>query len=152
MAVEKLRRYELIYLVHPEAEDAQLTRMEERINQVIGDYEALMIKREDWGKRKLSYEIEKVNKAYYRYLEFVVKPEMIAEMERVLRLMDVVIRYQTIRLEDNIPADSLDRFEVAADETPAAPVETPAAETAAESAPEAVEAEAADAEKEADSE
>ena len=117
MAVEKLRRYELIYLVHPEAEDEQITRMEQRIDQVLADYETLVIKREDWGKRKLAYEIEKVNKAYYRYMEFVVKPVMITELERVLRLVDVVIRYQTIRLEENIPANSLDRFVVDTPET-----------------------------------
>ena len=117
MAVEKLRRYELIYLVHPEAEDEQITRMEQRIDQVLADYETLVIKREDWGKRKLAYEIEKVNKAYYRYMEFVVKPVMITELERVLRLVDVVIRYQTIRLEENIPANSLDRFVVETPET-----------------------------------
>ena len=118
MAVEKLRRYELIYLVHPEAEDEQITRMEQRIDQVLSDYETLVIKREDWGKRKLAYEIEKVNKAYYRYMEFVVKPVMITELERVLRLVDVVIRYQTIRLEENIPANTLDRFVVETSETP----------------------------------
>lgn len=120
MAVEKLRRYELIYLVHPEAEDEQITRMEQRIDQVLSDYETLVIKREDWGKRKLAYEIEKVNKAYYRYMEFVVKPVMITELERVLRLVDVVIRYQTIRLEENIPANTLDRFVVETPETPEA--------------------------------
>jgi small subunit ribosomal protein S6 len=138
MAVEKLRRYELIYLVHPDAEEAQLSRMEERINQVTTDFEALVIKREDWGKRKLSYEIEKVNKAYYRYLEFVVRPTMIAEIERVLRLTDVVIRYQTIKLEDGIPADGLDRFEVEtdkkADAAPAAQEAAPAVVESADSA------------------
>ena len=157
MAVEKLRRYELIFLVHPEAEDGQLGRMKDRVGQVLSDYNALVLKREDWGKRKLAYEIEKVNKAYYRYIEFISQPAMIAELERVLRLTDVVIRYQTIRLEDGIPADGLDRFEPASEEeskseattqdapeveaAPAAEVAEPAEETAAEeAAPEAEEA------------
>lgn len=133
MAVEKLRRYELIYLVHPEAEDGQVGRMKDRVSQVLTDFNALVLKREDWGKRKLAYEIEKVSKAYYRYIEFISQPAMISELERVLRLVDVVIRYQTIRLEDNIPADSLDRFEAvptseesAAAVPEAAPVAEPA--------------------------
>ena len=153
MAVEKLRRYELIYLVHPEAEEAQISRMEDRVGQVLSDFSALVLKREDWGKRKLAYEIEKVNKAYYRYLEFIAKPAMIMELERVLRLVDVVIRYQTIRLEENIPADGLDRFEVEIPEpkkveaTEAAPAEEAAP---VEAAP-AAEEETAE-EKEADSE
>ena len=181
MAVEKLRRYELIFLVHPEAEDGQIGRMKDRVGQVLSDYNALVLKREDWGKRKLAYEIEKVNKAYYRYIEFISQPSMIAELERILRLTDVVIRYQTIRLDDGIPADSLDRFEPAAEEeakgepepiteiteeAPAAEA-APAAEesSAEEAAPEAAEAaaeeivaeeaaaeESAAEEKEADSE
>ena len=130
MAVEKLRRYELIYLVHPEAEDGQLGRMKDRVGQVLSDFNALVLKREDWGKRKLAYEIEKVNKAYYRYLEFVSQPAMIVELERVLRLLDVVIRYQTIRLEDGIPADSLDRFESEITPEETSEAAAPAAETA----------------------
>ena len=150
MAVEKLRRYELIYLVHPEAEDGQIGRMKDRVSQVLTDFNALVIKREDWGKRKLAYEIEKVNKAYYRYLEFVSKPAMIAELERVLRLVDVVIRYQTIRLEDGIPADSLDRFESEApSEETSAPAVEPEAASADESTADAAPAEDLAAEAEA---
>ena len=72
---------------------------------------------------------------------------MITEMERVLRLMDVVIRYQTIRLEDNIPADSLDRFEVAATRRQRHQLRHLLLRLQLRSAPEAVEAEAADAER-----
>ena len=145
MAVEKLRRYELIYLVHPEAEDGQIGRMKDRVSQVLTDFNALVLKREDWGKRKLAYEVEKVNKAYYRYIEFISQPAMISELERVLRLVDVVIRYQTIRLEDNIPADTLDRFEAlptSEDNAAAVPEAAPVSEAApvADAAPEAEEA------------
>ena len=160
MAVEKLRRYELIYLVHPEAEDGQVGRMKDRVSQVLTDFNALVLKREDWGKRKLAYEIEKVNKAYYRYIEFISQPAMISELERVLRLVDVVIRYQTIRLEDNIPADTLDRFEAvptSEENAAAVPEAAPVAEAApiADAAPEVeapAEEESAEAEASAEAE
>ena len=110
MANAKLRRYELIYLVQPEAEEEQRTRVQETVLKVLNDENALIIQNEDWGKRKLAYEIEKFNKAYYFYLEFVTKPGLTHEIERRLRLLDDCVRFQTIKLEDGIDPDNLDRF------------------------------------------
>lgn len=110
MANAKLRRYELIYLVQPEAEEEQRTRVQETALKVLNDENALIIQNEDWGKRKLAYEIEKFNKAYYYYLEFVTKPGLTHEIERRLRLLDDCVRFQTIKLEDGIDPDNLDRF------------------------------------------
>ncbi len=102
MAEVKMRRYELIYLVQPEADDEGRERVETRLQSVFDEYKVQIIKQEEWGKRKLAYEINKFTKAYYMYVEFVSLPNAIAEMERVLRLLDDCIRYQTIRLEDGL--------------------------------------------------
>ena len=110
MANAKLRRYELIYLVQPEAEEEQRTRVQETVLKVLQEENALIIQNEEWGKRKLAYEIEKFNKAYYFYLEFVTKPGLSHEIERRLRLLDDCVRFQTIKLEDGIDPDNLDRF------------------------------------------
>jgi len=110
MANAKLRRYELIYLIQPEAEEEQRTRVSDAVLQVLTDAEALIIQNEEWGKRKLAYEIEKFNKAYYYYVEFVTQPGLSHEIERRLRLMDDCVRFQTIKLEDGIAPDTLDRF------------------------------------------
>jgi small subunit ribosomal protein S6 len=110
MANAKLRRYELIYLIQPEAEEEQRTRVSESVAAVLTEAEALIIQNEEWGKRKLAYEIEKFNKAYYYYLEFVTQPGLTHEIERRLRLLDDCVRFQTIKLEDGIDPDNLDRF------------------------------------------
>ena len=71
MATDKLRRYELIYLVQPEAEDEVRETATGSMLKILEESGATVIKNEDWGKRKLAYEIDKVNKAYYNYLEFI---------------------------------------------------------------------------------
>jgi small subunit ribosomal protein S6 len=113
MAKQKLRKYELIYLVQPEAEDAERERIAGRVNEVLEEYGALLLKEEDWGKRKLAYEIRKHAKAYYAYLVYVSKPGTTSEVERVLRMLDNCVRFQHIKLEDGIDPDSLADMEPA---------------------------------------
>jgi small subunit ribosomal protein S6 len=112
MATDKLRRYELIYLVQPEADDEARETASGYMLKILEESGATVIKNEDWGKRKLAYEIDKVNKAYYNYLEFIAKPGVTHEMERVLRtnLQGVCVRYQTIKLEEGIDPSQVERY------------------------------------------
>ncbi|MEE2788623.1 MAG: 30S ribosomal protein S6 [Myxococcota bacterium] len=112
MAADKLRRYELIYLIEPEAEDDTRQNVSESMAKILAESDATIIKNEEWGKRKLAYEIQKVNKAYYHYIEFISKPGASHEMERVLRtsFQGVCIRYQTIKLEDGIHPNHVERY------------------------------------------
>ena len=112
MATDKVRRYELIYLIEPEAEDETRQGATNMMVKILEESGATILKNEEWGKRKLAYEIQKVNKAYYNYLEFIAKPGVSHEMERVLRtnLQGVCIRYQTIKLEEGIDPRQIDRY------------------------------------------
>lgn len=109
MANDKLRKYELIYLVQPEATDEDRQKVQTRVDNVLEEYGATLVEREDWGKRKLAYEIQKQNKAFYTYMVIIAKPGTTAEIERVLRMLDNCIRWQTIKLEDGIRADDIAR-------------------------------------------
>lgn len=149
MAEVKMRRYELIYLVQPEADEEGRERVAARLQSVFDEFKVQLIKKEEWGKRKLAYEIKKFTKAYYMYAEFVCLPNAIAEMERVLRLLDDCIRYQTIRLEDGLTSSAVDGLIAAKpDVEEPAPADEPADEPAAEAAAETAD-ESAEAEKEA---
>ncbi|MEE2757173.1 MAG: 30S ribosomal protein S6 [Myxococcota bacterium] len=116
MANAKLRRYELVFLIQPEAEDDARTHLVNRMLGILKDGGAHLIQNEEWGKRKLAYEIAKFNKAYYYYVEFIASPGLSHEIERVFRLTDDCLRYQTIRLEDEIDPDHLDRFAILGDD------------------------------------
>lgn len=109
MATEKLRKYELIYLVQPDASDEERQKIADRLDVVFKEYGSTVLQREDWGKRKLAYEIRKQNKAYYTYIVFIGKPGTTAELERVLRMLDDCVRWQTIKLEDGIAPDDIER-------------------------------------------
>lgn len=149
MAQKKYRKYEVIYLVQPEATDEERQKISDRVDLVIEEGDCWLAEREDWGKRKLAYEINKQNKAYYTYLTLLSAPGVTAELERVLRLLDGVIRFMTIKLEDNIPEDKLAELLKSDEPEPEAVVETedaaPAAEEAAPVAEEAAPAAAEEA-------
>jgi small subunit ribosomal protein S6 len=112
MATDKVRRYEMIYLIEPEAEEETRQNATSLMVNILEESGATILKNEEWGKRKLAYEIQKVNKAYYNYLEFISKPGVTHEMERVLRtnLQGVCVRYQTIKLEEGIDPSHIDRY------------------------------------------
>ncbi len=105
MAKQKLRKYELIYLVQPEATDEERDRIASRVQQVFESFESKVLKNEDWGKRKLAYEIQKHNKAFYTYIIYVTKPGTTIEVERVLRVMDNCVRFLHIKLEEGLDPD-----------------------------------------------
>ncbi len=115
MVKQKLRKYELIYIVQPEATEEERERVSSRIDAVVEQFEARVLKREDWGKRKLAYEIRKFNKGFYSYAVLLGRPGLTQEIERVLRMIDSVIRFITIKLEDGIDPDA----EIVIDDSPA---------------------------------
>ncbi len=105
MAKAKLRKYELIYLVQPELEDEGREKIASRLKQALQDGNAQTLLWEEWGKRKLAYEIAKHNKAYYTYVVFVSGASLPHELERILRIFDDCLRYQTIKLEEGLDPD-----------------------------------------------
>lgn len=108
MAKQKLRKYELIYLVQPEATDEEREKITDRVNAVIEQHGGHVLEREDWGKRKLAYEIRKQNKAYYTYLVLLGPTGMTREIERVLRLLDNCIRFLTVKLDESRDGEELE--------------------------------------------
>ncbi|MBU0552472.1 30S ribosomal protein S6 [Myxococcota bacterium] len=110
MATQKLRKYELIYIIQPEALEEERTKISDRIEAIIEKMGATLVKKEDWGKRKLAYEIRKHSKGYYYYYVIVAGPGVTQEIERVLRMLDNVIRFMTIKLQENIHPDNIDQI------------------------------------------
>lgn len=106
MAKQKVRKYELIYLVQPEATEEDRRKITDRVDQTIENFgNSVLLKREEWGKRKLAYEIRKFNKAYYYYNIVVGPPGLTPELERVLRMLDNCVRFMTIKLEEDLDPD-----------------------------------------------
>ncbi|GMV38939.1 MAG: hypothetical protein AMXMBFR64_06550 [Myxococcales bacterium] len=106
------RKYETVFIVRPELADEDSTKVWERVEGVLTRMGGREIKRETWGKRKLAYEVAKNKKGLYLYLRYLGANDLVLELERNLRLMDDVLKFQTVKLDDDI---SLDTFDFEAD-------------------------------------
>ena len=94
-----MNKYESIIIVNPNVDEAGLKALEEKFTGLInenGKVESV----ENMGKRKLAYEIKKFSEATYLLFNFEAKPASIAELERVYRITEDIIKYIVIRKED----------------------------------------------------
>lgn len=96
------REYELVYVVRPDVEDDDVTAVQERYTKVIVDQGGTLLEVDDWGKRKLAYDIAKYNKGHYVLVRFLSEPTAIAELERNLRIDDRIMRFLTVKVGDRV--------------------------------------------------
>ena len=91
-----MNKYESIIIVNPNVDEAGIKALEEKFTGLInenGKVESV----EEMGKRKLAYEIKKFKEATYVLFNFEANPELIAEIERVYRITDEVIKFITVK-------------------------------------------------------
>lgn len=94
-----MNKYESIIIVNPNVDEAGLKALEEKFTGLInenGKVESV----ENMGKKKLAYEIKKFSEATYLLFNFEAKPASIAELERVYRITDDIIKYIVVRKEN----------------------------------------------------
>ena len=102
------RTYEIVFIVNPDAEDAEVMRMTEAVQKIITDQGGTVTKTEMMGRRQLAYEINHKRDGVYVLLEVDGSGAEIAELERRMRVNDRILRYMTIRVdEDRRRADKL---------------------------------------------
>jgi small subunit ribosomal protein S6 len=89
----------MVFIVHPDLEGDESDGVINDIEDLISRNNGKMTKVEPWGLRKLAYPIKKQQEGRYFLMEFDLEPQNITEMERVLRLMESVIRHLIVRLE-----------------------------------------------------
>jgi small subunit ribosomal protein S6 len=95
-----MRKYESIFILDPDLEDDKALSAVEKIKGIVTQGGGEIIKLEDWGKRKLAYEIKKKPRGHYFLFHFSGTPALLFELERNYRVMDAVIKYQSIRLDE----------------------------------------------------
>ena len=101
------REYETIYILRPDVEKAKAEQIIERLKEVISRLDGTLTKLDNWGKRKLAYPIEKNTRGIFVYLKYVGYNDLVAELERNLRLLDDVVRFQTVLLAEDIDPASV---------------------------------------------
>jgi len=101
------REYETIYILRADVGNDVAEKVVDRAKDVIQRLDGTLIKLDNWGKRKLAYPIQKSNRGIFVYLKYVGFSDLVAELERNLRLLDEVVRFQTVLLEEDIDPASV---------------------------------------------
>lgn len=96
------REYETIYILRPNTPNEGVAEVNTRIRGVIESMGGKVIKVDNWGKRRLAYEVAKERKGIYLYWLYLAQPGVVEETERNLRMLDSVIRYLTVKVDVDI--------------------------------------------------
>lgn len=96
------REYETIYILRPNTPNEGVAEVNTRIKGVIEGMGGRIIKVDNWGKRRLAYEVAKERKGIYLYWLYLAQPGVVEETERNLRMLDSVIRYLTVKVDEDV--------------------------------------------------
>jgi small subunit ribosomal protein S6 len=93
------REYELVYILQPNVDPDDADKIANRIQDVVSRLGGKITKVDAWGRRRLAYPIKKFSRGVFVYVRVVGFNDVVAELERNLRIADAVIRFQTVRRE-----------------------------------------------------
>ena len=96
------RQYELVYIVTPDASEAQVAELHTQIEQIVQRYQGTFDKTENWGRRKLAYEIGHAREGTYVIETITGTGELMKEIDRRLRVTDTIIRHLTVRVDADL--------------------------------------------------
>lgn len=97
-----MRTYEVSFIVNPNTTDDELKKLTAQLEQIITDQGGKITKTDHQGRRKLAYRIGKFDEGNYTYIYLDGSGREIAEVERRLRVNDAVIRYMTVRTDEDL--------------------------------------------------
>lgn len=94
-----MNKYESVVIINPNVDEEAVKSLVTKFTEIINN-DGKLEKVDELGKRKLAYEIAKNKEGYYIVLYFEANPNLIAELERNYRIIDTVIKFMTIKVED----------------------------------------------------
>jgi small subunit ribosomal protein S6 len=97
-----MRIYEELFIVRPDATDEEVDPLIEQLKGIITNVGGSLDKAEKWGVRRLAYRILKHEEGQYILLEFKAGAEVVKEIERRLRVSDLVLKFLTVRIDEKL--------------------------------------------------
>jgi small subunit ribosomal protein S6 len=91
-----------MFVVQPEISEEGSATILGKLDSELEKHESVRLLCEDWGKRKLAYEIEKFQKGHYRILRYLDEGQVVPDLERQLRLDESVLRFLTVLVDDDV--------------------------------------------------
>jgi small subunit ribosomal protein S6 len=97
-----MRIYEELFILKPDAAEEEIEQVIEQVRQVITSREGVVDKVDKWGIRKLAYRVQKLNEGFFVLIQFTSTPETVKEIERRLRVSDLVLKFLTVRIDEKL--------------------------------------------------
>jgi small subunit ribosomal protein S6 len=94
------RKYELVYVVSPDATEEQVTDLHTQVEGIVQRLGGQLEKTENWGRRKLAYEIGRHKEGTYVLEHIFGSGEVLKEIDRRLKVFDIVIRHLVVRVDE----------------------------------------------------
>lgn len=92
-------KYESIFVLIPSLTEEEVKASVEKVKSVIENGGGVVDNVDEWGKRRLAYEINDINEGYYFLVNFSSNPELPKELDRVMRISDSVLRHMIIKMD-----------------------------------------------------
>lgn len=96
------RQYELVYIVTPDATDQEVADLHAQVEQIVQRFGATLDKTENWGRKKLAYEIAHHREGTYVVETMTGSGELMKELDRRMRVIDQVIRHLVVRVDKEL--------------------------------------------------
>lgn len=100
-----MRHYEIVFIVHPDQSE-QVPGMVDRYKQLITGRSGKIHRLEDWGRRQMTYPIQKMHKAHYVLMNIECDNETLNELEHGFKFNDAVLRHLTVSMHEAVTAPS----------------------------------------------
>lgn len=96
-----MRTYEALYIASPELDEDGIQTMASSMEDLVTSNGGAIVRSENWGKRKLAYEVKKFSEGNYILLRFNASPDFIARLEAAFKLNESIIRYLIVHLDEH---------------------------------------------------
>ena len=97
-----MRDYEFTFVIQPEITEEGIGAICQRFEDVLARGDAEKLYYEDWGRRRLAYEVRRFQKGHYLILHFLSDGKVVSELERVARMDDAILRFLTVLVDDDV--------------------------------------------------
>lgn len=91
------RDYELGVIFNPEVSEEETRSVMDRLTQIVANHGGQVVRVNNWGRRRLAYPIERHRDGNYVFIDMILTPETVAELERTLKVSEIVLRYMSRR-------------------------------------------------------
>ncbi|MEW6440812.1 MAG: 30S ribosomal protein S6 [bacterium] len=105
----RIQRYETVFILEPDLEEARRQEIQERVENIVQKGGGILVKRDDWGVRKLAYDIRRFSKGHYLLLDYAGPSRIVAELERHLKMIESVLRFLTVKQEERVSLEAMEK-------------------------------------------